>query len=283
MMHEHITIDLSNGKQDKDCCLDCKEETIQELKQLYQMGVRNIVDVTNEGMGQNVHYVEDVEKETGIHILHSVGYYKVPFLPEQAYEKSPEELADGMVRKITKGFEDSCIKASMIGEIGTSKNEMKAIERKVLDAGVLAHKRTGVPIYTHTTLGTYAKEQAEYFLKQGVNPQKVVIGHMDLSGNLNYIKEILKLGFFVGFDTIGKNNYFSDEKRVEFLMDLEKEHMLCQVVLSMDLTRKSSLNYKGGPGYGYLFKEFLPMLRVAGMQEISICQMLIDNPEKIFA
>lgn len=283
MMHEHITIDLSGEKRDEDCCLDCREETIQELKQLYRLGVRNIVDATNEGMGQNVSYVKEVERETGIRILQSVGYYKMPFLPEQVYVQTAEELAEGMIRKITEGFQGSGVKASVIGEIGTSKNEMKEIERKVLDAGILAYKSTGVPIYTHTTLGTCAIEQTEYFLERGVRPQKVVIGHMDLSGSLDYIKEVLRLGVFVGFDTIGKNNYFPDEKRVEFLMELEKERLLSQVVLSMDLTRKSGLKFKGGPGYSYLFTNFLPMLRTAGMQESSISQMLIDNPMTFFA
>lgn len=46
LMHEHITIDLSGVKKDEDCRLDCFEETVSELKRLYEFGVRNIVDVT---------------------------------------------------------------------------------------------------------------------------------------------------------------------------------------------------------------------------------------------
>ena len=85
----------------------------------------------------------------------------------------------------------------------------------------------------------------------------------------------------VGFDTVGKNAYFPDEMRVEFLKELDKDGLLGQVVLSLDLTRKSHLAYKGGIGYTYLFEVFLPMLRQAGIQEESIEKMLIKNPEKI--
>lgn len=51
-MHEHMTIDLSGVKKDEDCHLDCYEETVKELKKLYHYGVRNIVEVSNIGMGR---------------------------------------------------------------------------------------------------------------------------------------------------------------------------------------------------------------------------------------
>ena len=56
LMHEHVTIDLSGVKNDQDCHLDCYEETVKEFKQLYEYGVRNIVEVTNIGMGRDIAY-----------------------------------------------------------------------------------------------------------------------------------------------------------------------------------------------------------------------------------
>lgn len=282
LMHEHITIDLSNIKGDDDCILDCFDETVSELKKLYGFGVRNIVDMTNKGMGQNPTYVLKVEKETGIKIINSTGYYKEPFFPSEVAEKSVEQLAEIMIHDLTTGFENTTNKAGMIGEIGTSKNKWEVNEKKVFDAAVIAHKKTNKPIYTHTTLGTLAKEQADFFIASGIAPTKIVIGHIDLTQDLELIKEVLKLGVFVGFDTVGKNNYFPDTKRIEFLLDLERSDLIRQVVLSEDLTRKSHLEFKGGIGYSYLFETFLPLLRSAGFKEESIDQMLIRNPLKIF-
>lgn len=282
LMHEHITIDLSKVKGDNDCVLDCFDETVSELKKLYGFGVRNIVDMTNKGMGQNPKYVLKVEKETGIKIINSTGYYKEPFFPSEVAEKSVEQLAEIMIHDLMTGFENTTIQAGMIGEIGTSKNKWEETEKKVFDAAVIAHKKTHKPIYTHTTLGTLAKEQAQYFIDNGIDPTKIIIGHIDLTQDLELIKEVLKLGVFVGFDTVGKNNYFPDTKRIEFLMDLEKTDLIRQVVLSEDLTRKSHLEFKGGIGYSYLFETFLPQLRSAGFKEESIDQMLILNPLKIF-
>lgn len=280
-MHEHLTIDLSATKKDPDCTLDCYEETVKELKDLKQLGVGNIVDVTNIGMGRNAEYADKIEKDTGIHIIHSTGFYKEPFFPELVYDKTVEELSELLENDIENGIDGSKVKAEMIGEIGTSRGTMEPAEQKVFEAAIRAAKKTGRPVYTHTTLGTFAKEQVQFLLERGMKPEKIVIGHIDLSKDYDYIKEILKSGVFVGFDTVGKNNYFPDKNRVEFLIELEKTGLLKQVVLSMDLTRKTHLKFKGGIGYTYLLDTFLPMLREAGMKEETINQMLIYNPKKI--
>ncbi len=278
LMHEHITIDLSGVKNDLDCRLDCYDETLVEFKELYRNGVRNIVDVTNRGMGLNRHYVEKIAQESGINIIQATGFYKVPFLPSDLANKSVQEIADEMINDIRN---DSSI--GIIGEIGTSLNEWKKEELAVFEAAIIAHQATKKPIYTHTTIGTLGLEQAHYFVSKKLDPKRIVIGHMDLSKDLDVIKQVIDLGFFVGFDTIGKNDYFPDEKRIEFLLELEKTNRIHGAVLSEDLTRKSHLNYKGGIGYNYLFTHFIPECRKAGMKESSIEQMLITNPEIIFA
>lgn len=281
LMHEHITIDLSGVKKDTDCQLDCYNETVEEFKKLYEYGVRTVVDVTNDGMGRNVGYVLNVEKETGIRIIQSTGFYKEPFLPQRVYGQTVRQMADWMIGEIRTGIDGTGPKARMIGEIGTSKNQMTEAERRVFDAAVIAARETGMPIYTHTTLGTYAPEQAQYFKDAGLPLDRIVLGHIDLSGDLDYIRRVLDYGVTIGFDTVGKNNYFPDAKRVEFLLALENEGRLDQVVLSEDLTRKSHLKFKGGIGYSYLFETFIPMAKAAGLKQESLDKMLIHNPARI--
>ena len=198
LMHEHITIDLSGIKKDTDCQLDCYNETVAEFKKLYERGVRTVVDVTNDGMGRNVPYVLNVEKETGIRIIQSTGFYKEPFLPERTYGQTAEEMAAWMIGEIREGIDGTGVKAGMIGEIGTSKNTMTETERKVFDAAVIAARETGMPIYTHTTLGTYAPEQAQYFKDAGLDLSRIVLGHIDLSGDLDYIRRVLDYGITIG-------------------------------------------------------------------------------------
>ena len=280
-MHEHVTIDLSGVKKDDDCHLDCFEETVREFRQLYEYGVRNILDVTNRGMGRNPEYVARVEAATGIRILLSTGFYKEPFLPQEVYDNTVEELAGLISRELTEGIGSSGPHASVIGEFGTSKDRMMPMEEKVFEAMALAAVRTGAPVSTHTTLGTCGREQLDYLTARGVKPEKIIIGHMDLSQDLEKILDLLSRGANVGFDTIGKLNYSPDTFRVAALKEIHRQGMLSQVVLSMDITRKTHLRYKGGIGYSYLFEAFLPLLEEHGFTQEQIDLLLIDNPRRI--
>ena len=129
LMHEHVTINLSGVKKDEDCRLNCFEETVKEFKGLYGYGVRNILEVTNLGMGRAVGYIRRVSEETGINILVSTGFYKEPFLPDCVYGRSVEELASMMEQELTQGIDgqwesapgDTGMRASVIGESGTGR------------------------------------------------------------------------------------------------------------------------------------------------------------------
>ncbi len=281
LMHEHLTIDLSRIKGDPDTILDDIDDTINEFKELYNNGVRNILDVTNHEMGRDDESIMRIQQETGIHIITSTGYYKDPFLSDEYINKSTTQLAEQFIEELNNGFNSSLNIPKVIGEIGTSKNEMTPNEKKLFQATSIAQMKTGCVIYTHTTLGTYGLEQVDFFKAQGVELNKVIIGHVDLSGNKEYITKLLKTGVNVGFDTIGKINYMRDEIRAEILKHIQDIGMIDQVVLSLDITRKSHFKVHGGIGYNYLFTNFIPLLKEYGITEESIDKMLRQNPNRL--
>lgn len=281
LMHEHVKIDLSGVKKDQDCCLDCFQETVREFRILYEYGVRNILDVTNIGMGRDIKYMQKVEEETGIYLVFSTGFYKEPFFPKMVYEWSAEELARYMIKELTDGVEGTGRKAFVIGEIGTGKDVMSEAEEKVFKAAAIAAVQSGTPVTTHTTLATCGALQADYLISHGVRPDKIVIGHMDLSQDLEAVRKLLEKGVNVGFDTIGKLEYYPDSRRIQALKKIAGWGRLSQVVLSMDITRKSHLKINGGAGYGYLFETFLPKLREQHFTEEQINLLLKDNPKRI--
>ena len=282
LMHEHIFIDLSGIKKLDDCRLDCKNETIEEFKELYKNGVRNVVEVTNIGMGRDISYIQEVSEKSGINVICATGFYKEPFYPEFVYEKNEKELSEIMKKDILEGINSMGKKAGIIGEIGSSKDIITETELKVFKAAIIAHLETGVPITTHTSLGTMGHEQVKLFKEYKVDLNKIVIGHVDLTGNIEYILEMLYNGVYVEFDTIGKNNYLADDIRVEMLKEIEKRDLIDRVFLSLDITRKSNMKYNGGIGYNYIFDVFIPKLKEAGIKDDSIEKMLKTNPENFY-
>jgi phosphotriesterase-related protein len=268
--HEHMVIDLTKGKNDPDCYLNVFEDALDELKGLYDRGVRRIVDCSNRGMGVDWETNKKLSAETGIEIINSTGFYKDPFLPEYVPAKSVTELSEIMLDDIQHG-------AKVIGEIGTSKNEWTENEHKVFEAGVLAQRQTNAVIITHTTLGTLMKEQVRFFEENQVNLRKVIISHVALANDLGSIEEILHAGVNVAFDTIGKIKYLPDEDRIRFMKYLIEHGYEKQLLMSMDFTRKSHLKKNGGPGYAYLIDVFAPELLKAGVQEESLRQIMCRN------
>lgn len=281
-IHEHVYIDLSGVKQDTDTHLNDKDSMIEELKELKSKGVENIVEVTNIGMGRNIEYMEDVREKTGLNFIYSTGFYIEPFFPDYIEQKTDKELAQIMIHEIKNGIENTGIKPEVIGEIGSSRNIITELERKVFQAAGRAQEETGKVLSTHTSIGTMGLEQIEILRDYNVNFEKVIIGHTDLSNNMDYMLKLLDFGVYIAFDTIGKNNYLPDEKRADAINELIKRGFGNKILLSMDITRKSHFRKNRGLGYSHLLDTFVPMMKNIGISGYDIEKMLIKNPEKIF-
>lgn len=280
-IHEHLRIDLSKEKKDTDTNFDDIGAVIEEMRTLKSKGVETIVEVTNIGMGRDIDVLKTIALQSGIKVIASTGFYKEPYLPEYVYDMNEKELSKILVDEITSGIEGTGVKAHMIGEIGSSQGTLKPAEGKVFRAAVRAHLETGNPISTHTTLGTAALEQLSLFKEYKLNPSKVVIGHLDLKCDLDYHLRVADTGCFMAFDTIGKTNYETDEKRAYHIKELIDRGHIGQIVLSQDITRKSHLTINGGIGYGHLIDNFIPLLIKIGLGEHHIKQMIISNPRRL--
>ncbi|GAB3517218.1 phosphotriesterase family protein [Photobacterium alginatilyticum] len=280
--HEHLHIDLSLQKGDIDCRLDHYELLRDEMRDLIHAGVYNIIEVTNSFMGRNPQFIENLIKDTGINVVLSTGYYIDGFFPPALYTQSAQTICKEMVREIVVGIDGSQLKASVIGEIGSSENRFTDTEQKVFKAAAMAHYETGRPISTHQSMSTMGRHQIELLKSYSVDMEKVTIGHCDLKDNLDDILWLLDQGCFVQFDTIGKNRYYPDAKRVAMLKALSEYGLLDQVMLSMDITRRSHLKQNGGLGFCYLVDTFIPMLRNNGISQKEIDAMLIHAPYSLF-
>ena len=281
-VHEHLHIDLSNFKNNPDCRLDQYDLICQEMKDLRALGVSNIIEMTNRYMGRNPQFMLDLMRDTGINVVACTGYYQDAFFPEHVAARSVEQLAQEMVDEIVIGIDGTELKAGIIAEIGSSEGVITTLEEKVFIAAARAHIETGRPISTHTSFSTMGVEQLVLLQAHGVDLSRVTVGHCDLKDNLDNILRMIELGAYVQFDTIGKNNYYPDEKRIAMLHAIRDRGLLSHVMLSMDITRRSHLKANGGNGYDYLLTTFIPQLRQSGFSQADVDTMLRDNPSKFF-
>ncbi|MDL2267028.1 hypothetical protein LJC46_03460 [Desulfovibrio sp. OttesenSCG-928-G15] len=281
--HEHLTIDLAGAKNDPDCRLDDHGAALAELRALPRLGVTDIVDQTCRGMGRNPNYAQRLADEAGLRLLHATGYYKEPFLPEECYRLDERAMAGIFLAELRDEIAGTGLRATHIGEIGSGKDAITPTEEKIFRAAGRAHAETGAPVCTHTTLGALGLEQVALFREFGVNLGKVVLSHIDLSGDTDYMQRLLDTGVNIAFDTVGKNAYQPDNKRAEWLALLCRKGYVGQILLSVDITRKSHYAANGGPGYATLLEQFAPLAREAGCTEEDLATMLRDNPARVYS
>lgn len=227
--------------------------------------------------------LQAIARRTGARLVAATGYYHGPWLPPEVHQLDVEGLAEIMEREVLEGIDGTGVRAGIIAEIGTSPGQILPAEEKVLRAAVRAHRRTGAPISTHCSLGTMAKEQLDILEKEGVDPARVAVGHLDLVDNIEYHLQIARRGVFVQYDTIGKNSYQSDEVRIRLILEMLERGFAGQLMLSCDITRMSYLKSCGGHGYDYLLTQFVPRLNDAGVDQKSLKVILEENPAKFLA
>lgn len=277
--------------------LDDKEAAIGEFKNLAKIGFNLVADVTTSDFGRNREYVlflKELSEKTGVHIVAGCGSYIDASVSDEFKAKSVGEMRDLILRDLTYGMEGTDIKAGVIGEIGTSKTMTEA-EYKFIQAAAEAQKETGFGMQIHACLfnreGLTALEHA---IKNGANPEKICICHIDVKLDEEYIMGILERGAYAEFDDFGKEYYVDrksrnllddsfayDTQRVEFIKKLVDKGYTKQILITNDICLKSMLHKYGGWGYDHIGENIVPMMEDFGISQKDIETIIRENPVRL--
>lgn len=281
--HEHVLWNPPEAMalEDADLGLDSIPAAVAELRYFKSLGGSAVVEMTTAEIGRSPLELSQISQAAGVHIIAVTGHHKAKFSAEVLQNQSTEQIAERMIREITAGIADTGIRAGAI-KAATSLNQATEVEKRTIQAAGLAHQKTGAPVTTHTEAGTFALEQAELLLKAGVSPQKLLIGHLDRNLPRAIYFQLAKKGVFLGFDQIGKEQYWSDDQRAILIRDLIEAGYVRQILLSSDRARKSSwkVHNPQSLGLGHLLLDFVPRLKNLGIDDTSIHTLLVENPAR---
>jgi phosphotriesterase-related protein len=301
LMHEHFAFaypgwyaDASVAPYDFKAVLKTNLGVI-ETAQKY--GIKTIVDATpNDTGGRDPKLYKKLARKTGMNIICSTGLYTSEegapayFTSLRWGMDTSKMISEIMIKEITEGIGKSGVKAGVI-KVGSSP-KMTPHEQAVHKAAVIAQKATGVPIITHTQGPTGGVEQAEFLLKEGADPKKVMIGHVSNSRDIEYHKAILAKGVYIAFDRIGLDIITPFDVNVKNVAGLCKLGFANKVMLSHDtvnvwLGRLSEVPKDYQAGFknwhiDHISKDFLPALKAQGVTDEQIKTMMVDNPRNLF-
>jgi predicted metal-dependent phosphotriesterase family hydrolase len=267
--------------------LDEPDLILEELAELHALGGRTIVEVTVAGWGRDVARLRGFSERSGLHIVATSGYYVEACHPAWAREADVEALTEALVREATGGADGTDIRTGIL-KSGISRPVLEGVEERCARAVARAHRRTGLPITTHTSGnirfeiegGNIGTQLLDLFESEGVDPSSVIVGHTDENADIRVLERFCRRGAFVQFDVIGKQHWMLDATRAALAARLFDRGFGSHLLLSSDRARKTELRRYGGPGYRYLLETFIPLLRNSGLEDAAITAMLVDNPSR---
>jgi len=307
LMHEHIvniTADVEKEYPDlswpdgKDAVVRSVAETLREVK---EHGIDTVVDCTAFGHGRDIDAVRRINEEVDINIIAATGIYTYDFLsfffeyghPARTVDGKAEDiLTDMFVRDITEGIAGSGVKAGVIKSATDRAGVTPNIER-ILRAVARAHRETGVPITTHTTVASRnGLDQQRIFADEGVDLSRVIIGHSGDSTDLDYLRALMDAGSTIGADRFGLYLPEMDlpemDVRIATLAALCAEGYSDRIVVSHDVTCYGDwIDKEMGSNLTqwvqtHVTDEVLPAMLEQGISKEQVEQMMTGNPRRLF-
>jgi phosphotriesterase-related protein len=264
-------------------------QAVDALKAAKACGVGCIVDVTTANLGRDVELLREVAERAEMPIIAATGLYwtEEPWL--DAWE--PDRLVDWLIRDITNGMQGTSARAGVI-KCGTDRSGLTLLNRKLLQVAARLHRRTGIPITTHTSVAYRTGIlQQEVFAEEGVDLSRVVIGHSGDTSDVDYLEAILRRGSLIGMDRFWHPQIYPTADRVAIVAELCRRGWADRMVLAHDGDLYSDWSAgaleehrRGERPWPFcrVANDILPLFREAGVSEGQIRQMTVDNPQHLF-
>jgi phosphotriesterase-related protein len=285
LVHEHVLVDFVGADKVSPGRYDAGEAfraVLPHLLALKERGARTLVECTPAWLGRDPALLVRLSEASGLHITTNTGYYGAAqdkYVPAHAYEESAERLAERWTAEWRDGIEATGVRPGFI-KTGVDAGPLSDIDRKLIRAAGLCHRRTGLRIHCHTGDGAAAMDILSVLEEQRVSPTAFVWVHAQNEKDRALHLRAARAGAWIELDGVSED---SVDAHVAAVASLRRAGHLDKVLLSQD----AGWYRVGEPGggrfrpYTFLFDGFLPALRRGGLGEAEVRTILVDNPARL--
>ncbi|NQW18923.1 MAG: phosphotriesterase-related protein [Chloroflexi bacterium] len=290
LSHEHILLSSAGIQSiypefiDRDFGI---AEGIRRLSEAKAEGVDTIIDLSTMDLGRDVRVIEEVSRGSGVNAIVATGTWLD--IPRSFVQADPDDIARLYTREIEVGIEGTEIKAGVIKI--ANEPEVSPGGEVILRAAARTHQITGTPIYTHTMAkNRVGDRQVEIFEHEGVDLNRVCVGHSNDSTDMDYLTGLLDKGVWLGLDRYPGQGVLWQE-RTEVLHRLIEAGYGSRLMLSHDWSVAATMIPKerveerartNPDNYLFITRNVLPMLLELGTTQAQIDALMIDNPRRFF-
>ena len=272
---------------------DVINQVVPYLKYIKEIGVDSIVDCTAAYFGRNVEVLKKLSEQSDVQILTNTGFYGAAgdkYVPESAYQESVEKIAQKWIDEFNNGIQDSGVKPGFIKTAIDGKG-ISDIDAKLVRAGAICHKETGLTLAVHTGGNIEgAKQELKILQEEGVSPQSWIWVHAQNADKAEDLLFAAEKGAWISLDGLRESFYAQNKKQgnntllkhFELLKELKQQGYLDQVLLSHDGSSYPPEGVVMRP-FDILVNSFIPMMKAGGFSGQEIDQVVRINPANAFA
>lgn len=252
------------------------------LKGLKAANCQSIVEASPPLGGQNLKLLYEFSKATDINIIPCTGIS----VPKNAFEIFRDGFVDQLAQRWVSDFEVGldtidgiCIKPAYI-KLLLDRGPLSAVDEGMVKAAALASNKTGMPIQCHILEAKHVKGVLKILEAMNVPPSKFLWAHADYEGKIDIILEVVKRGYWLGFDMIREASY---ENR-KYLINHALTHGYAdKILLSQDYDFYEEYeNIDSVNRCRSFFTEFIPYCVQRGISEILLEKIITENPSNFY-
>jgi phosphotriesterase-related protein len=296
LMHEHVVVlnpeiqenwpgRWEDGRWEEEPGIAHAAAKMREIK---EAGFDTLVDVSVLPMGRNLPRIAEISRRSGLNIIAATGLYAFDTVPTQLNGLPHLSEEDPLTDLFVADIEDVEIRSAII-KCATDAPGITDGTERILRACARAHRRTGAPLTTHTKAAARGGlDQQRIFADEGVDLERVIIGHSGDSNDVEYLEALIAAGSYIGMDRFGLEYISPFEDRVAIVAEMCARGHAERMVLSHDTFAfndwfsQQTMRERTNWHYLHIAQDVLPALREKGVTEAQIDAMLVENPRRIF-
>jgi phosphotriesterase-related protein len=284
--HEHVFVDLRTWDQSGYAQAETADVIAliaPEIARAQAAGVTALVECSTVGVGRRPDILKAVSEATGFPLVVPTGVYREPWIPDWIQAATEAELSEWMTGELSDEIKPDGVKAGWI-KLSAGDDGLTECEAKVLRAAAAAGATTNAVIGSHTIRGRVVRDQLKIIEEAGYSPERFIWIHTQAEPDFDFHIEIARRGAWIEYDAIG-SDHVNDDYFLEHIQRVLDAGLGDHLLLSHDRGWFDPALPGGGTPkpFTYLSETFLPKLRQAGVDELTIRQLTQSNPFRAFA
>ena len=292
--HEHIVTNFVGADSIKKPPLDktvALEIIVPYFNRLKLQGVNLLMEYTPAYLGRDPLLLKEIADKTGINIVTNTGFYAAvdkKYLPPLVYNATIEKIAGIWEDEFKNGIDGTSIRPGFI-KLSVGNGKLDSIESKLLKAGIMVSKRTGLTIAVHTGDFEAANDEYQIVVADNHDPSKLVWVHAQ-HGTNDQRKQLAEKGVWISMDGVNENKL---EEYIEAILFFKEKNLLHRLLISQDdgwsVVSNGSYDllelFDNGniAPYESILVKLIPALKKKGISDQEINLLMRTNPVNCFA